>query len=53
MCQQGSAEIAYCLASEKEEIYRRFEAFERGEIHLTDDDLQDMAVRIVMIRDAE
>lgn len=53
MCQQGSAEIAYCLAQEKEQIYQRFESFEKGEIELTDDELKDMAVRMLMIRDAE
>lgn len=51
MCQQGEAEIAYCMATEKEAIYQRYEAFERGEINLTDDDLRDMAVRMLMLRD--
>lgn len=51
MCQQGEAEIAYCMASEKEAIYRRYEAYERGEISLTDDDLKNMAVRMLMLRD--
>lgn len=51
MCQQGEAEIAYCMASEKEAIYQRYEAFERGEIELSDKELQSMAVRMIMLRD--
>lgn len=51
MCQQGEAEIAYSMAREKEELYQRYEAFERGEIKLTDDDLQSMAVRMLILRD--
>ena len=51
MCQQGENEIRYTMASEKEAIYQRFEAFERGEIQLSDDDLQQMAVRMLMLRD--
>ena len=52
MCQAYEAEAAYVGASEKEEIYRRYEAFQRGEIHLSDDDLKDMVVRMLMLRDA-
>lgn len=51
MCQQGEAEIEYCMAAEKEAIYQRYEAYERGEIELTDDELQDMAVRMLMLKD--
>ena len=51
MCQQGEAEIAYCMESEKEEIYQRFEAYERGEIELSDEELKNMAVRMLMLRD--
>lgn len=53
MCQQGQAEIASCLAEEKEAIYQKYEAYERGEIELSDEELQAMAVRMLMIRDAE
>ena len=53
MCQRGVAEIAYCLYSEKEKIYQKHEAHERGEIKLTDDEIQEMAIRMLMIKDAE
>lgn len=52
MCQQYEAEAAFVGASEKEKIYSDYEAYERGEISLTDDQLQDMAVRMLMLLDA-
>lgn len=51
MCQQGEAEIRYCMASEKEAIYQRYESHLREEITLTDDELRNMAVRMLMLRD--
>lgn len=52
MCQQGSDEIYHTLRVEKEELHQQWEAYERGEIELTDEDLKTMAVRMMMIRDA-
>jgi hypothetical protein len=51
MCQQGEAEILYAINSEKEQIYQKYESFQRGEIHLSDDELQTMAVRMLMLKD--
>jgi len=51
MCQAYEGEREYVVYREREQIYQRYEAFERGEIHLTDEELQDMAVRMLMLRE--
>lgn len=52
MCQQGQNEITHYIKSEKEKIYQTYEAYQRGEVTLSDEELKDMAVRMMMLRDA-
>lgn len=52
MCQQGSAEIGHGLRAEKEALHQKYEAFQRGEIEISDEELKGMAVRMFMIKDA-
>ena len=40
MCQQGQAEIEYCMWSEKEEIHQKYEKHVSGEHSLTDYELK-------------
>ena len=51
MCQLGQSEIYHCARSEKEELHRRYEDFRAGKIHISDFDLQIMAVRMIMLRE--
>jgi hypothetical protein len=51
MCQAYEGEREYVVHREKEQIYQRYEAFERGEIEISDDELRDMAVRMLMLRE--
>lgn len=52
MCQQGSAEIAYERRAELEALRARYQQHKRGEITLSDEELEAMAVKIIMLRES-
>jgi len=52
MCQAYEGEARAVGGAEKEALYKRFESYLREEIHLTKDELDAMAVRMLMLRDA-
>lgn len=51
MCQAFEAEKAMMIGIEKKDLREKYEAYERGEIELSDDELLSMAARMLMLRE--
>ena len=50
MCQQGQAEILDYRRSEIDRLCSLYEAYERGEIELSDEQLQDMVAKMLVLK---
>ena len=49
MCQAYEGEWEYLIARDKAEIRRKYEAYKRGELKLTDEELHKLTIEYMML----